>query len=156
MKKILLGFATVVLLTFIFLGVAHAWEVGVTCNPEVISTPNGTTTITVTSDEDAGGTITVYTPGVDQASMVGITIPAGESIQKVYPTDFPDPANTSEVGEYEVVVYLQAAGEKSKRACFWVSFNVIPEVRYGTVMATVACLVAMTVFTKIKRAPNEY
>ena len=138
MKKILLPFIIFVLLTLTFISMAQAVSVTVTCIPETIILGESTT-LTVACDQDATGSITVITPGGD-SSAVSITISAGDSASVVYPDEFPSPANTSEIGEYEVIIFL--SGNPFK-ASFWVSFNVhvIPDFPLlGTAGATVAML----------------
>ena len=140
MKKLLIPIA--IILTLMLIGIAGAVSVSVTCNPEVIPSPGGTTTITVTCDTSGSGNITVITPGGNR-STVSITIPSGGgSISKVYPIDFPPPASTNEVGEYEVIVFL--AGHKY-RSTFWVSFTVIPQTPLGVVAVIMACFAALGV-----------
>jgi len=135
-KAFLLG----VILAFLVISTVQAVTVTVSCNPEVIPRPGGTTTITVTCSEAASGSITVITPS-GKSSALGITIPAGGgSVSKVYPTDFPSPASTAEVGEYEVIVFL--SGQKFM-ASFWVSFNVIPQTPLGVIGAIFACFSAL-------------
>jgi hypothetical protein len=120
--------------------VAAAVTVGVTCNPEVIPSPGGKTTITVTCDTARSGSITVTTPGGDNPSSVDITIPSGgEPVSKVYPTDFPPPASTAEMGEYEVVVVLTGYRYTTK---FWVSFTVVPQTPLGVIAVIAACFAA--------------
>lgn len=138
MKKILLPFVVLVLLALTSIGIVQAVSVTVTCVPETMI-PGESTTIIVACDQDATGSITVITPGGD-SSAVSITIPAGGSDSVVYPDEFPSPASTSEIGEYEVVVFL--SGNPFK-ASFWVSFqvHVIPDFPLlGTAGATVAML----------------
>lgn len=135
--RILLDLGSLVLLVLLFVGVAGAVSVEVICTPDTIS-PGDSTTITVTCDKDASGSITITTPG-GSSSSVDITISAGESVSEVYPDQFPDPAGTNEIGQYEVAVDL--SGEKFK-ATFCVFFNtVIPAFpMVGTAGAAIAAL----------------
>lgn len=140
MKKIL--FPITIILALSLIEIAGAVTVSVSCNPQVIPSPGGTTTITVTCDQAGSGSITVITPGGNPSS-VSITIPAGGgSVSKVYPTDFPSPASTAEVGEYEVSVFISGTGYKTY---FWVSFTVIPQTPLGVFAAITACFAALGV-----------
>lgn len=134
MKKLL---PITIILALLLIEIVGAVTVSVNCVPQVIP-PGGTTTITVTCDQNGSGSITVITPG-GSSSAVSITVTAGQPIYKVYPTDFPPPANTTEVGEYEVSVFL--SGDKYK-AYFWVSFTVIPQTPLGVFGAIAACFAA--------------
>jgi hypothetical protein len=141
MKKALIPITFIVMLTLI--DIAVAVTISVTCNPQVIPSPGGTTTITVTCDQEGSGSITVITPGGDNPSSVSISIPpGGGSVSKVYPTDFPPPASTAETGEYEVAVVL--SGYKYT-ASFWVSFEVVPQTPLGVIAVIAACFAALGV-----------
>jgi len=146
-KKFLITLVLMSLLAFLAIGIVNAPEVGVTCNPETITTPGGTTTITVSSDENVDGSITVITPITHTPYVVSITVTGGGSTSKVYPTDFTG-ASSTEIGEYEVIV---SVANEEFRACFWVYFEVIPEIPFGTIMATVASFAALGVLIKKKR-----
>jgi hypothetical protein len=139
MKKLLIPIAFMFMLMVI--DIVAAVTISVTCNPQVIPSPGGTTTITVTCDQGGSGSITVITPGGDNPSSISISIPArGGSVSKVYPTDFPSPASTAETGEYEVVVVL--SGYKYT-ASFWVSFMVVPQTPLGVIAVIAACFAAL-------------
>ena len=145
-KKILLTAFMIAFFASLSIGLVNAYQVEVTCTPETIPIPGGSTTITVSCDEDVSGSITVITPVSHTPYVVGITVSAGGSTPKVYPTHFG--GDSTEIGEYEVIVYVS---NEEFRASFWVYFQVIPEVPFGTVMATVACFGALGVLIKKKR-----
>jgi len=148
MKKILLTLNLIVLLTLTFVGIARAVSIDVTCNPGAISLGESTT-ITVGCDKDATGSITVITPVTKISSSVSITITAGGSTSKVYPGDFS--GSTSEIGEYEVIVFL--SGNPFK-ASFWVTFevNIIPEIPLlGTAGATATMLSSLGLYVIRRR-----
>lgn len=139
MKKILLPI--MVILALLLIEIARAVTISVTCNPQVIPSPGGTTTITVTCDQAGSGSITVINPGWDDPSSVSITVPAGGgSVSVEYPTDFQSPASTAEMGEYQVIVSL--SGYKYT-ATFWVSFTVVPETPLGVIAMIAACFAAL-------------
>lgn len=142
MKKILPPLAALVLLTLFFVGATGAVSVTVTCTPEAIN-PGGSSTITVECDIASSGTVTVTTPGGPSYS-VPITIPAGDSASVVYPDDFPNPASTSELGEYTVAVDLSGSPPKYL-ASFFVFFQVvIPDFPIvGTAGAALAMLASL-------------
>jgi len=153
MKKILLPLTTLFLLSFLVIGVAQAdVTVTVTTTPDTV-VPGGSTLITVTSDNGAGGSITVNALGASYSKS--ITIPAGGgSVSVTFPDDFSGGANTTLIGEYEVFVEL--AGEVFK-ANFWVYFNVhvIPEIPLvGTAGTTVAMLSGLGLFIIKRRKPE--
>jgi len=132
------------------IGMAQAASVSVTVttSPESII-PNGTTTITVTCDEDASGTITVITPS-SALYVKSISVSAGVPLSVNYPGDFPG-ASSIELEEYEVIVFLD--GEEFK-ATFYVSFevHVIPDFPIvGTAGATVAMLSGLGLYTVKRR-----
>lgn len=153
MKKIFLLLTTLFLISFLMVGIAQAVSVEVTAIPEKI-TPNETTLITVTCNEDASGSITVFTPS--GASYVEqISISAGVPLSVNYPGDFQD-ASSSEHGPYPVIVYLGGT-EKPFTTLFTVSFevHVIPVIPLvGTAGATVAMLSGLGLFI-IKRRKRE-
>lgn len=146
MKKLLMPITFILILMLI--DIAAAVTVSVTCNPQVIPSPGGTTTITVTCDQAGSGSITVITPGGDNPSSVSISVPAGGSVSKVYPTNFLSPASTAETGDYEVVVILSG---QQYHAGFWVSFTVVPQTPLGVIAVIAACFAALG----IKRVQNK-
>jgi len=146
MKKLLMPITFILILMLI--DIAAAVTVSVTCNPQVIPSPGGATTITVTCDLAGSGSITVITPG-GSSSAVAISIPSGGgSASKVYPTEFPSPASTAEMGEYQVVVFLSG---QQYHAGFWVSFTVVPQTPLGVIAVIAACFAALG----IKRVQNK-
>lgn len=145
-KKILFMAVFIAFSAFLSIGLVNAYQVEVTCTPKIITTPGGSTTITVSCDKDVSGSITVITPISHTPYTVSITVSAGGSTSKVYPAHFS--GDSTEVGEYEVIVLV---GNEEFRAAFWVYFEVIPEVPLGTIMATVACFGALATLIKKKR-----
>ena len=86
-KKLLLPIF-VALSAILFISLAKASTISVTCTPKVIPHSGGKTTITVTSDKGGIGSIMVVQPNGER-SIVGIYIPlGGGSVSKVYPDDF--------------------------------------------------------------------
>ena len=61
MKKVLPVLATIFLVSFLFVGMVNAVSVTVTTVPDSII-PGESTIITVTADQAATGSVTVYTP----------------------------------------------------------------------------------------------
>jgi len=119
----------------------------ITCSPEVISSTEGTTTITVTSSKKGIGFIRVIGPD-GNSSMVGIRIlHDGGSVSKKYPDDFRGDI-TLQNGEYTVEVFF--AG-RMWNTNFYVTFFVIPEFPLGTLMAVAASLIALIGLTTIRR-----
>jgi hypothetical protein len=145
-KKSLLSAVSVFFMVLFLVGTARAVMVDVYVSPEKIY-PGGATTITIWCNEDAAGSITVITP-LGSPSAVSITLTANVSESVEYPTDFPG-GNTKELGRYEVIVALKG---QEWRAVFWVSFIVIPEVPFGTIMATVASFGAILGVARLERA----
>jgi hypothetical protein len=153
MKKILLPLATLLLVSFLMVGMAQAASVtvSVTTVPETMI-PGETTTITVTCDQDASGSITVITPSGDSYSK-SISVSAGGSVSVAYPDDFVG-ADSIEIGPYQITVFL--SGEEFM-ASFYVSFEVhtIPDFPIvGTAGATVAMLAGLGLY-KVKRRRPE-
>lgn len=150
MKKALLAMILATVVAILFVSPANAVTVTVTCTPEVIPHPGGTTTITVTSDKGGIGLIKVTQPN-GQFSIVWIHIPAGGgSVKKNYPDDFkiPSPGSTDQIGEYTVKVVL--LGFIWIRH-FRVTFLVVPDSPIGTIMATTASLTALIGLVVVKR-----
>ncbi len=151
MKKIMFPLVTLLLASFLLIGMAQAVSVVVTTLPETMISGESTI-ITVTCDVEASGSITVYTPSGDPYA-VPIAVSAGGSDSATYPDDFLG-ASSSEIGEYEVTVVL--SGEEFK-ASFWVSFGVhmVPEIPIvGTVGAIAAMLSGLGLFIVRKRRPK--
>ncbi|UCE28991.1 MAG: hypothetical protein JSV85_06965 [Candidatus Bathyarchaeota archaeon] len=148
MKRITLSLPVIIALSILLaINSVVAVVVSVTVDPEVIPHPGGSTTVRVFSSEAGVGSITVVTPVSHTASVAAINVPEGGADSAVYPDDFPG-GSTTEIGEYEVTVYL--AGEEYK-ATFWVTFEVIDESPIGTVMAIIAPIGALIGLAKIKR-----
>jgi len=146
-KALLLGVIVALVALFAISTVqAVSVTVRVTCDPEVIS-QGGKTTITVTCSKEATGLIEVITPDEIIRGSVNITIPAGGSISKVYPDDFPG-GSTSQVGNYTVIVSLY--GQKFL-SYFYVGFTVIPQTPLGVIGVIFACLSALGVKFKTKK-----
>ncbi len=123
----------------------HAWTVSVNATPSSIL-PAGSTTITVTSDLTASGSITVIGPGGSPVSAVPITITGGTTVSKIYPTDFAG-GSTTKQGTYEVDVLL---ANQTFKAFFEISFFVIPESPLGTLLGLLMPLAAVAVYAKSK------
>jgi hypothetical protein len=151
MKKIVLPLTTLFLDSFLVISIVQAASVTVTTTPNEII-PGGSTVITVTCDEEASGSITVYAPGGSYSKS--IEIPAGGgSVSVTYPDEFTG-ADSNVVGEYQVSVRLDG---REFSAAFRVHFivHVIPEIPLvGTAGATVAMLLAVGLHT-VKRRKLE-
>jgi hypothetical protein len=151
MKKLVLPLTTLFLALFLVISMVQAASVTVTTTPTEI-TPGESTVITVTCDQGADGSITVYTPGGPYSKS--ISIPAGGgSVSITYPNDFSG-ANSDVIGEYRVTIDLD--GEEFS-ATFRVSFNVhvIPEIPLvGTAGAAVAMLSGLGLFMIKRRRPE--
>ena len=139
MRRVLPLIAAIMLLMLIGTVAVYCLTVSVTCSPEVIQR-GGKTTITVTCDQGGTGWINVTTPS-KKTSRIYIDISPGGSVSKKYPTDFLG-GSTDEIGQYEVIVYLEGYRYKTY---FYVSFSVIPEVPLGVFTAVAACFVALGV-----------
>jgi hypothetical protein len=140
-RRVLPLIAAITLLMLIGTVAVYCLTVSVTCDPWVIPR-GGKTTITVTCDQGGAGSITVKTPSGISKSVEIIIPSGGGNVSKVYPDVFGPGATTDEVGEYEVIVYLEGCKYKTY---FYVSFSVIPEVPLGVFTAVAACFVALGV-----------
>ncbi len=151
LKKALLPLTLAILIAFSLAGSAKAETAGitnVTCIPDPIPNPGGTTTITVFADKEGIGWITVIQPNGERSWAV-IHIPqGGGSISKKYPNDFTDGSSTMQSGEYKVRVTLFGCIHWHT---FRVSFFVVPESPLGTLMATTASLSASIGLVAVKR-----
>ena len=107
MKKILLPAATLLLLSFLMIGMVQAVTVTVTTVPEKVI-PGETTTITVTCDNDASGSVTVIAPSGASYST-SISTSAGVPVSVNYPDDFAG-ADSQEIGSYDVIVFRLREG----------------------------------------------
>lgn len=155
MKKAFLSSTFATLIALLLISSAKAVTVTITCTPEVIPHPGGTTTITVTSDKGGIGAIRVIRPN-GESSIVSICIPAGGgSVSKVYPDDFefPFPGSTEQLGEYEVKLTLLGFIWFKH---FSVTFFVIPESPLGTIMTTTASLVALIGLVTVRRLRRNH
>jgi len=149
-KKALLLFTSAIMVSLL-IGLAMAQNVSVTCDPEIIRLPGGSTTITVTSDKGAIGLMTVFQPNGD-SSTVPIHVRAGGSVSKDYPDDFPG-GSTMQLGEYTVRVAL--LGLIWVRV-FRVTFTVIPELPLGALMATTTSLTALIGIVAVKHLRTKH
>ena len=151
MKKTL-PVLTTILLAFLLVGIVNAVSVTVTTVPDSII-PGGSTVITVTADEAATGSVTVYTPS-NTPYVAAIAIPSpGASDSVTFPDDFIG-ASSAEIGEYEVTIFLNG---REFKATFYVSFtvHVVPEFAIvGTAGAGVAMLSGLGIHA-IKKRKNK-
>ena len=148
MKKFTLSLVMLFVLSFMLIGIVQA--ISVTINPTTI-TAGGTTTITVSSDTAATGTITVRTPS-GKLYTQPLTISAGGSVSLNYPDNFPG-ASSTESGTYNVYGTLICGTLGTKLSdSFSVSTQMhTPELPIGTIGATAAMLAGLGLFVVKKR-----
>jgi len=125
----------------------------ISVDPPVINA-GGTTMITLTTERNATGTLTVTDPNGNSwvaNNPINIPNPAGGSQSWVFPTDFPAGANTNTVGSYNVTADVtMTIGPIIWHTEFKVEFFVIPEVPFGVVMATIASFAAFGIIKRYK------
>ena len=98
--------------------------------------------ITVTTEQPATGTLTVFSPDKTTSWSIPISQPAGQH-KYVFPDDFPTGANTTVFGPYNVSATMQMTVDtRVWNAEFKVEFFAVPDLPFGAIMATVASFAA--------------
>lgn len=139
-----------VMALFLFYTVATVYATnGISVSSGVIS-PGGTTTITLTVEKGATGTMKVTAPDNTTVwvSVVGISIVGSGSQSWIFPTDFPAGANATNPGSYKVEADIVGS---IYYTTFKVEFFVAPDLPFGTLMAVVACFGAVIGYKKLKQ-----
>ena len=131
----------------------------ISVNPAVISTPGGTTTITLHTDLDATGTLSVKDPnGNTWVADTAINCNDGPgnfggSQTWTYPDDFTG-ADSNTVGSYDVTADVtMSVGKYKWHTTFMVEFFVIPELPLGIIAATTAGFAAFGITKKFRKYP---
>lgn len=128
---------------------------GLHVNPGTITTPGGSTNITLITPLRAVGTIKVkclasgqeWSATVDTGStgMQTWTFPSSSFVGLT-------PPNTNTVGMYDAVADITMNISRfTWKTRFMVEFFVIPDLPFGTLMAVVACFGAVGGYTKLRR-----
>jgi len=126
---------------------------GLYVDPGVIDIPGGSTDITLITPVRALGTLTVKC--VASSNSWSTSIDTGSTCKQewTFPDDFPG-ADTNTIGMYDVIADITMNVGKFKWVTsFMVEFFVVPDLPFGTIMAIIACFVAVAGYTKFKRVP---
>jgi hypothetical protein len=155
MAKTIIKIGVVLALVLFATAIAPACAVNsITVNPGLINVGE-TTVITLTLEQAATGKLVVtYNPtNVSWFAILDINIPSGGGSQSwTFPTDFQSGANTNGIGDYQV----NATIDWIPPGHFKVEFFVIPDLPFGTLMATVGCFGAVGGYAKLRRKRVDY
>jgi hypothetical protein len=151
-RKITLGAIMVAIIVELALipAIAMAGVNTISISPSVVNF-GSTTTITLTTDRQCAGTMSVKDPnGVVITSGTNVNIGAGGGSQTwTWPTDFPGAAYI--IGPYDVTAAVtMAANSYVWQTSFVIEFFVVPELPLGILMATIASFAAMGMLKKYK------
>jgi len=139
---------------------ALALSTGLYVDPGTITTPGGSTTITLVTPVRAVGTLTVKCDASGEEWRASIDTGVTCIQSWTFPSsDFvgATPPNTNTIGMYNVVAEISMnVGNYVWRTNFMVEFFVIPDLPFGTIMAVVACFGAVAGYTKFKRVPAQH
>lgn len=145
-RAILFLAITSALLILYSAGPALALSTGLHVDPGMISSPGGTTTITLVTPVRATGTLTVTNPNGTKWTASIDTGPSSPHTQTwKFPDDFPT-GDTNSVGSYDVVAELtMQVSIYTWKTCFEVEFFVIPTAPLGILGILAACFAGLAV-----------